>query len=56
MINIQNYVRAKSLEEAYTLNQKKSTRIVGEMLWLKMAGNTAGTAVDLGGLGLDTIE
>ena len=56
MINIQNYVRAKSLEEAYTLNQKKSTRIRGGMLWLKMAGNTVGTAVDLGGLGLDTIE
>lgn len=56
MINIQNYVRAKSLEEAYTLNQKKSTRILGGMLWLKMAGNTVGTAVDLGGLGLDTIE
>ncbi len=56
MINIQNYVRAQSLEEAYTLNQKKSTRILGGMLWLKMAGNTVGTAVDLGGLGLDTIE
>ena len=56
MINIQNYVRAKSLEEAYTLNQKKSTRILGGMLWLKMAGNTVGTAVDLSGLGLDTIE
>ena len=56
MINIQNYVRAQSLEEAYTLNQKKSTRILGGMLWLKMAKNTVGTAVDLCRLGLDAID
>ena len=56
MLTIQNYVQAESLEQAWQLNQKKSTRILGGMLWLKMAGNTVGTAVDLGGLGLDTIE
>ena len=56
MITIQNYVRAESLERAYELNQKKSARILGGMLWLKMAKNTVGTAVDLSGLGLDTIE
>lgn len=56
MITIQNYVRAESLEQAYELNQKKSARILGGMLWLKMAKNTVGTAVDLSGLGLDTIE
>ena len=56
MITIQNYVRAESLEQAYELNQKKSARILGGMLWLKMAKNTVGTAVDLSGLGLDTIK
>lgn len=55
MINIQTYVRAQSLEEAYTLNQKRSARILGGMLWLKMAANTVGTAIDLCDLGLDTI-
>ena len=56
MLNIQTYVRAKSLEEAYTLNQKRNARVLGGMLWLKMASNTVGTAIDLCGLGLDTIE
>ena len=56
MLNIQTYVRAKSLEEAYTLNQKRNARVLGGMLWLKMASNTVGTAIDLCELGLDTIE
>ena len=29
MLNIQTYVRAKSLEEAYTLNQKRNARVLG---------------------------
>ena len=36
MVTIQNYVRAKSLEEAYELNQKKGNCILGGMLWTKM--------------------
>ena len=56
MINIQNYVQAESLEEAYQLNQKKSGRIIGGMLWMKMARNTVGTAIDLCRLGQDAIE
>lgn len=56
MMNIQNYVQAESLEEAYQLNQKRSGRIIGGMLWMKMARNTVGTAIDLCRLGLDTIE
>lgn len=56
MINIQNYVQAESLEQAYQLNQKKSGRIIGGMLWMKMARNTVGTAIDLCRLGLDAIE
>lgn len=56
MITIQNYVQAESLEEAYTLNQRKNTRILGGMIWMKMEDTAVGTAVDLCRLGLDTIE
>ena len=56
MFTIKNYVRAQSLEEAWTLNQKRSSRILGGMLWLKMGRGTVQTAIDLSGLGLDTIE
>ena len=56
MFTIKNYVRAQSLEEAWTLNQKRSSRILGGMLWLKMGRGTVQTAIDLSDLGLDTIE
>ncbi|MDO4475244.1 MAG: FAD binding domain-containing protein [Lachnospiraceae bacterium] len=56
MQNIRNYVRPQSLEEAYTLNQKRSSRIIGGMLWLKMGNGNIQTAIDLCDLGLDTIE
>ena len=47
---------AESLEQAYDLNQKKTNRIVGGMLWLKMSTAQIQTAIDLSGLGLDQIE
>ena len=53
MLTIQNYVRAESLEQAYELNQKKSARIIGGMLWLKMTHIRVQHAIDLSGLGLD---
>lgn len=56
MIEIANYVKAGSLEEAYALNQKKGNAVIGGMLWLKMQKKRVGTAIDLSGLGLDTIE
>ena len=56
MMTIRNYVRAQSLEEAYTLNQKRSSRIIGGMVWLKMMKTNVGTAIDLCDLGLNTIE
>lgn len=56
MITIQKYIRAQSLEEAYTLNQSKQNRIIGGMLWLKMSDLRIATAIDLCDLGLDTIE
>ncbi|HCO30035.1 MAG TPA: molybdopterin dehydrogenase [Lachnospiraceae bacterium] len=56
MLTIKNYVKAQSLSEAYELNQKRSNRIIGGMLWMKMSNTTIQTAIDLSGLGLDKIE
>ncbi len=55
MIQLKKYVKVQSLEEAYELNQKKSNVIIGGMHWLKMSHRNADTAIDLSGLGLDTI-
>ncbi len=55
MIQIKQYVKVNSLDEAYELNQKKSNVIIGGMHWLKMSKRMTGTAIDLSGLGLDTI-
>lgn len=56
MVTIQKYVRAQSLEEAYQLNQVKTNRIIGGMLWLKMGSGNINTAIDLCDLGLNKIE
>jgi CO/xanthine dehydrogenase FAD-binding subunit len=56
MITIQKYVRAQSLEEAYTLNQNKRNRIVAGMMWIRLGKGSVGTAIDLCDLGLDKIE
>lgn len=56
MLRIKEYVKAESLEQAYELNQKRSNRILGGMLWMKMSSGQVQTAIDLSGLGLDQIE
>ena len=56
MISIQKYVRAQSLEEAYQLNQQRTNRILGGMLWMKMGKSNIHTAIDLCDLGLNTVE
>lgn len=56
MIEIANYVKAESLEEAWELNQKKGNVILGGMLWLKLQNRRVNTAIDLSGLSLDGIE
>lgn len=56
MLTVQNYVKAESLEQAWELNQKKSNRIIGGMLWMRMGHRRIQTAIDLSGLGLDEIE
>lgn len=56
MLTIKEYVKVSSLEQAYELNQKRTNRIIGGMLWMKMGKGRIQTAIDLSGLGLDTIE
>lgn len=56
MFTARNYVLAKSLDEAWKLNQSKSNQIVGGMLWLKMSRKKINTVIDLSELGFDTIE
>lgn len=56
MFHFKEYVKAKSLSEAWELNQKKANRVIGGMLWLKMQDKPVKTAIDLSGLGLDVIE
>ena len=56
MMTIREYKKAESLEEAWQLNQKKQNRVLGGMIWLKMENINVGTAIDLSGLLLDTIE
>lgn len=56
MLSIKEYRKASSLEEAYEWNQKKSSCVLGGMLWLKMQKRKIGLAIDLSDLGLDVIE
>lgn len=56
MITFQKYVKAESLEEAYTLNQGKNNKIVGGMLWMRLGKPAYNTVIDISGLGLDKIE
>ena len=56
MYTIQSYKKVDSLEEAYALNQKKSTTIIGGGMWLRLGSRPIGTAIDLSGLGLNQIE
>ena len=56
MLKIKSYVKVKSVAEAYELNQKKTACVLGGMVWLKMGNRNVSTAIDLSGLGLDTIR
>ena len=56
MLKIKEYIKAESLEQAYELNQKRTNRIIGGMLWMRMSDANIQKAIDLSGLGLDQIE
>lgn len=56
MITFQNYLKAETLEEAYTLNQAKNNKIIGGMLWLRLGTANYNTIIDISGIGLNSIE
>lgn len=56
MLTINNYVKAKSLEEAYELNQARNARVMGGMMWMRLGNAKVQTLIDLSDLGLDQIE
>ena len=55
MLTIKRYVRPQTLEEAYTLCQKRTSVVLGGMAWLKMQNRAVVTAIDLCDLGLDAM-
>ncbi|MBC3887135.1 molybdopterin dehydrogenase [Acetobacterium paludosum] len=56
MITINNFVKVKTLAEAYQLNQKRTNVVIGGFMWLKMGNRKIQNAIDLSGLGLNKIE
>ncbi len=55
MASFSEYVFPETIEEAYALNQKRSSVIVAGNMWLRMCGLRKKTAIDLSRLGLDGI-
>ena len=55
MLKIKEYVKVKDLEEAYLLNQKRTACAWRDGM-AEMGNRNVSTAIDLSGLGLDTIE
>ena len=56
MLTISDYVKAKTLEEAYELNQARNSRVMGGMMWMRLGNGKVRTVIDLSELGLDQIE
>ena len=56
MLYYNQYVRAESLDEAYTLYQKKNNFILAGMPLAENEKPEMGTAIDLCALGLDQVE
>ena len=56
-MNIAQYTKAASLEEAWELNQKRSAVVLGGCCWLRLSPQQRiAQAIDLSALGLDQIE
>ena len=56
MLNCRNYVRVKSLDEAYELNKARTSKIVAGMMWLRLSSLPLQNLIDISDLGLDRIE
>ena len=55
MLTIGNYVKVKTLEEAYELNQARNSRIMGGMMWMRLGNARVKTIIDMSELGLNDI-
>lgn len=56
MFSVNQYVKAKTLKEAYELNQARNSRVMGGMMWMRLGNARVQTIIDISGLGLDGIE
>jgi len=56
MLRFKEYIRPSTIEEAALANQKRSARIAGGMMWLRLSRGASASLVDLGALGLDYIR
>lgn len=56
MFSVNQYVKAKTLKEAYELNQARNSRVMGGMMWMRLGNARVQTIIDISGLGLDQIE
>ena len=56
MLTFKNYVRVKTLDEAYELNKARTNKIIAGMMWLRMSSLPLQNAIDISDLGLDKIE
>lgn len=57
MLQVKEYVKVKSVDEAYELLQKnRKNRIIGGMLWLRLSDGVIPTGIDLSDCGLGQIE
>lgn len=55
MLTIADYVKAKTLEEAYELNQARNSRVMGGMMWMRLGNARVKTVIDLSELGLEIV-
>lgn len=56
MITIREYLKAQTLQEAWTANKKRSNRVLGGMGWMKMSSANVASVIDLSDLQLNQIE
>ena len=56
MTTFRDYVKPETLEEAWQLNQKRSCKVMGGMMWLRLGNRTISKGVDLSGVLSDRIE
>lgn len=55
MFTAKNYIKVKSLEEAFELNKVRNNAVMGGLMWLKQSKKNINTLIDLSGLELDNI-